>query len=190
LKNFLYCETGVVEWIQTRAAQDTSSQGWRADTEISTSVKTVIEYSRSWKAVIKCSGSLTKTETVLSKTVGDLTAISKTVGEFRLWYCKQWECSTESLIKFVFENYCVGNELRMVDSVCCYFPFCVAYKWTMFRVRLSTDRVCGTCVNINVNCTVVVVETEYLKTRYWKGEGDNVGAIQWIGSRGWKVKCA
>jgi hypothetical protein len=98
LKKFLYCETGVVEWIQTRAAQDTSSQGWRADTEISTSVKTVIEYSRSWKAVIKCSGSLTKTETVLSKTVGDLTAISKTVGEFRLWYCKQWECSTESII--------------------------------------------------------------------------------------------
>ena len=27
LKKFLYCETGVVEWIQTRAAQDTSSQG-------------------------------------------------------------------------------------------------------------------------------------------------------------------
>ena len=27
LKKFLYRETGVVEWIQTRAAQDTSSQG-------------------------------------------------------------------------------------------------------------------------------------------------------------------
>ena len=43
----------------------------------------------------------------------------------------------------------------------------------MFRVRLSTDRVCGTCVNINVNCTVVVVETEYLKKRYREGEEDN-----------------
>ena len=43
----------------------------------------------------------------------------------------------------------------------------------MFRVRLSTDRVCGTCVNINVNCTVVVVEMEYLKKRYREGEEDN-----------------
>ena len=41
-----------------RAARYTSSQGLRADTEISTSVKTVIEYSRSWKAVIKCAAHL------------------------------------------------------------------------------------------------------------------------------------
>ena len=44
----------------------------------------------------------------------------------------------------------------------------------MFRVRLNTDLVCGTCVNINVNCTVVVVEMmEYLKKRYREGEEDN-----------------
>ncbi len=43
----------------------------------------------------------------------------------------------------------------------------------MFRVRLSTDLVCGTCVNINVNCTVVVVKTEYFKKRCCEGEGDS-----------------
>jgi hypothetical protein len=60
--NFISAKQRAVEWFQIRAARETSSQGWRADTEISTSVKTVIEYSRSWKAVIKCSRSLTKTE--------------------------------------------------------------------------------------------------------------------------------
>ena len=50
-RNFISAKQRAVEW---------SSQGWRADTEISTSVKTVIEYSRSWKAVVKCSRSVTK----------------------------------------------------------------------------------------------------------------------------------
>jgi hypothetical protein len=66
-------------------------------------------------------------------------------GKFRLWYCKQWECSTQNLISLVFENYCVGNELRIVDSVCCYFLY----------VLITSER-CFMCDLVQTECVVRV----------------------------------
>ena len=53
------------------------------------------------------------------------------------------------------------NKVWMVDSVCCYFSF---YVLKIERCFVYDYLLTG-CVNINVNCTVVVVESEYSKKR-------------------------
>ena len=52
----------------------------------------------------------------------------------------------------------------MVDSVRCYFSF---YVLKIERCFVYDYLLTG-CVNINVNCTVVVVESEYSKKRIEK----------------------
>ncbi len=109
---------------------------------------------------------------VLSKTVGDFTAISKTVGEFLLCYCKQWECSTENL--YYLANLYLRITVLKTNGE--WLILCVViFLSVLLKIELCfvyDYLLTAGCVNINVNCTVVVVD-EIFEEAYREGEGDN-----------------
>ena len=53
----------------------------------------------------------------------------------------------------------------MIDSVCCY---CFSVLLKIERCFVYDYLLTAGCVNINVNCTVVVAESEYSKKRIEK----------------------
>ena len=95
--------------------------------------------------MIKCSGSLTKTETVLSKTMGDSTAISKTVGSFDCGIA-----SSGSVRLRVSSN--LYLRITVLETNCEWLILCVVI---FFCVLLTSER-CFVCDLVQTECVVRV----------------------------------